>query len=112
MRLLLTVEYITLLFGKDVDYSKIIGAMEGICKVEKTGPYGQQVWEKIKDLDISVQLVSDNDIRLPDQTTNRPESLTKLLEVASERDKLQGEVHKLENALKKIRETIAPEAKE
>ncbi|MCK9569779.1 hypothetical protein M0R72_12620 [Candidatus Pacearchaeota archaeon] len=108
MRLLVTFEYSTILFGTDCDYAKIIGAVEGATVVEEEGPYDARFYKAKAKHDITIKLLADGDVRLPDVA--RPESVDRLLSLAKEKDALTTKVRLLEQELKKIKEAVTPPA--
>lgn len=108
MRLLIELDYTKVLFAKDCNYAEIIRAIEGVTIVEEVGPYGNLCYKAKEGVDVSIKLLADTDVRLPD--VPRPESVDRLLSMAKERDALKTKVYALEAELKKIKDTIAPVA--
>lgn len=106
MRLLLKVGYQEILFGKGAPIAEIISALDGIKAVDSEG-YGESKTYKVKgDIHISVELINDNAICLPDgDKKNEYEAFHAL---ATEKDKLQKKVWELENKLKTIEGAIKP----
>jgi hypothetical protein len=104
MRLLVTINYVSLLFPATSNYGDIITAIEQAEIVEEEGPYNARVWKLKENPDISIRLIQDSDIRLPG--TPRSDTVEKLLELAKERDALRTKVYTLEEKLKAAQQAV------
>lgn len=97
MRLLVKVGYEALLFAPNTNLQTLTDISNAQI-VEEEGPYNQRVW-KIKDnAEVEVKLVSDTDIRLPEQRDENS-AITELLKLAEEKNKLQSEIYTLKGKL-------------
>lgn len=96
MRLLATLGYQAVLFGKTADYARIIEALGTAQMVEHN--YGTKTYEVKRDSEIEVKLINDDDIRLPD--VPKDEAHDRYLAISKERDALQLKVWELERAVK------------
>jgi hypothetical protein len=107
MRLLVKVNYVGLLFPSDCDYAKIIDGV-GRAQVVSEDGYGKTRQFKISDPDnvISVELIADDSIALPD--VEKGPVIEALLKVQEEKDKLQSQVYQLQTELTKIRMAAKP----
>lgn len=103
MRLLVEFDYFKVLFGKNAPIAEIISAFDGIKNVEQKG-YGETTTYEIKkDTNISIKLINDDAVCLPDGESNDYEAFHNL---AQKRDELQKRVYELENKLKEIGKTV------
>jgi hypothetical protein len=109
MRLLVEIGYNKVLLPKDCDYSAIIDAIGRGEIVEETGPYGQRVYQCQDGQTVTITLINDDDVRLPNVA--RPPELEKLLEIAKEKEDLKIQLYEANQKLKKF-EALATPAKE
>ena len=105
MRLLLTVGYDKILFGKGANISSLLEAFDGAKTVKDDQPYRQPRKITIEEgAKLNVELVSDDSVCLPENHDNELyESFHKL---ASERDDLRKKVKELEDKISKVNADI------
>jgi hypothetical protein len=105
MRLLISIGYQKVLLPKSANYSVVIEAFSAASVVEESGPYGARVLTIQPDAEIDIKLMNDDDIKLP--STQKPEAIEKLLEIAREKDELTSKVYKLEAEIGKMKEAAS-----
>ena len=108
MRLLLEVGYQHLLFGPRAKAGPILKALDGALQVESLG-YGESRKLVVKgDTRISVEIINDDAVCLPDNKSEQSAQLDKLLAMQEKLSEAQSKIYKLEAQVKAAAEAIAP----
>ena len=108
MRLLLTLGYQKILFGKGAPVSELILAVDGARHVRQSGGYGQpKRYEIDEDSAVEVELIPEESITLPESDSS---VYDKFHAVAGERDEALKKVRELEKKLKEMTEKIGAAA--
>jgi hypothetical protein len=108
MRLLLTVGYHHLLFGKDANVTGIISALEGARNVEEKG-YGSDRKYIVKGIgeqdEFDIKIIQDDAVSLPENESRQLNVIVKLEEEKSKANSdMYSAKYKLDEANKKIAE--------
>jgi hypothetical protein len=108
MRLVMSIGYNKILFGKGAPIAALVEALDGVRVVSQTG-YGDTTKYVVGDE------VCPEVIIIPDDSVTLPENANPVLDeyhkVATERDTLRSKVRELEAKIKAIETAVKPDAK-
>ena len=107
MRLLLTLGYQKILFGKGAPVAELILAVDGAALVTQDGYGANKRFIPEKDSNIQVELVNEDSCALPEADST---VFDKFHEVAKQRDEAMAKVRELEKQLKAVRGAVEPAA--